>query len=117
MSRHDDSVYLRHLRDNALTAISLAQGKQRRDLDGDLTLRYALLHAICITGEAANRVSPEGKITYAAIPWKPLIGIRNRLIHGYDIVDWEIVWKTVTEDFPILLETLNDCLREENGPG
>jgi hypothetical protein len=58
-------------------------GRQRQDLDGDLTLRLALVRAIEILGEAASRVSPEGKSSVLTIPWVAIIGMRNRLSHAY----------------------------------
>ena len=83
MSRHDDRVCLAHMRDHAQTALDIMDGKSREDLESELTLRYALLHLVCIIGEAANRVSESGQEKYGDIAWRDIIGTRNRLIHGY----------------------------------
>ena len=80
MTRRDDSVYLRHMLDYARDATAIIQGRSREDLEADRTFRYALLHVACITGEAAARVSTEGRKKHLNIPWKPLVEMRNRFI-------------------------------------
>lgn len=115
MSRHDDTVYLRHMLDHAGTAVDLAQGKQRADLDADPALRYALLHLICILGEAANRVSPAGRSKHPYVLWRDMISMRNMLIHGYDVVDLDMLWKTITTDLPAVIRSLRDALGGVDG--
>lgn len=116
MSQRDDRVYLRHMLDHARDAAEIIQGRTRQDLETDRTLRYALLHIVCITGEAAARVSAGTQQQYAAIPWKPIIGMRNRLIHGYDTVDVKVLWDTVQDDFPALTRSLETALRQMEHP-
>jgi uncharacterized protein with HEPN domain len=82
MSRHDDTVYLRHILDYAQTAVELATEKSRSSLDTEPMLRYALLHLVAILGEAAGRVSSSGRSKYTSIPWRDVIGMRNMLVHG-----------------------------------
>jgi len=66
---------------------------------------------LAIIGEAAGRVSPEVARSAPGIPWPKIVGMRNRLIHGYREVDLEIVWKAVTEDLPFLVADLEQLLR------
>lgn len=101
--------------DHARTALGLTAGKVRSSLDTEPMLRYALLHLISIMGEAAGRVSPDGRIRYGQISWRDIVGMRNMLIHGYDIVDMDILWKTVEEDLPALIRTLDSIIAEEPG--
>ncbi len=115
MSRHDDTVYLRHMLDHAQTAVELASEKNRSSLDTERMFRYALLHLVSILGEAAGRVSPSGHSKYEQIPWRDMIGMRNMLIHGYDIVDLDVLWKTVEEDLPALIATLEPIIENEDG--
>lgn len=112
MARHDDRVYLRHMLDHAQTAVTLSKGKGRADLETEPMLRYSLLHLVCILGEAANRVSATGKAMYSQVAWRDLVGMRNMLIHGYDTVDLDILWKTVIEDLPATIRCLRDSLDE-----
>lgn len=75
--------------------------------------QLALVRLLEIVGEAANRVSKEAQRRHRSIPWAAVVGMRNRLIHGYDIVDLDIVWNTITADLPSLIESLETVLREE----
>jgi uncharacterized protein with HEPN domain len=71
----------------------------------------ALVQELAIIGEAAGRISRETTQSASGVPWSNIVGMRNRLIHGYREVDFEVVWKAVTEDLPALvteLETLLD---------
>lgn len=112
MTRHDDTVRLQHMLDHAREAVSLIEGKQRVDLARERLLELSLVRLIEIVGEAAARVSPEGQRNFPAIPWREVIGTRNRLIHGYDQVDLDILWDTVEEDLPTLISKLETALSE-----
>jgi uncharacterized protein with HEPN domain len=55
-----------------------------------------------IIGEAASKISAETRSAHAEIPWKAIIGMRNRLVHAYFDIDASIVWVAVTEELPTL---------------
>lgn len=114
MSQHDDGVYLRHMRDHIRTALKLVEGRTRSALELDETLRYALLHLLCITGEAGSRVSESIRREHPEIAWNAAKSIRNRLIHGYDSVDLDVVWDTISFDLPETLLSLDTLLRQEH---
>jgi uncharacterized protein with HEPN domain len=61
-------------------------------------------------GEAAARLSAETRDHSPQIPWPDIIGLRNRLIHGYDIVDFDILWDIVNDDLPPLIAQLREVL-------
>ncbi|MCC6364350.1 MAG: DUF86 domain-containing protein [Bryobacterales bacterium] len=63
----------------------------------------ACCYQIAVIGEAVKRISSTIRLRYPDIPWRDIAGMRDRLIHGYDSVDKDGLWKTVTEDVPILL--------------
>ncbi len=69
-------------------------------------LLFAIVRAIEVIGEAASKVTDETKATSPGIPWISIIGMRNRLIHGYFDIDSDVVWKTVTEEIPELHRSL-----------
>ena len=69
-------------------------------------LLFAIVRAIEVIGEAASKVADETKATSPGIPWISIIGMRNRLIHGYFDIDSDVVWKTVTEEIPELHRSL-----------
>lgn len=110
MTRHDDEVRLRHMLDHCKEAVSMVAGKQRQYLKKDRLLELALIRLVEIIGEAASRVSPEGQKKYFSIPWPQIIGMRNRLVHGYDQVDLNVLWDTIEFDLPPLISELENIL-------
>ena len=110
MSRHRVSVSLRHMLDHSREAVTMVQGKARSDLDADRKLNLALVRLLEIVGEAATRIPRQEQDAHPGIPWAEVIGLRNRLIHGYDMVDFDILWQIVTRDLPPLVNALERIL-------
>jgi uncharacterized protein with HEPN domain len=94
-------------------ALSLVEGKIRSDLDNDRLLNLALVRLLEIIGEAANRLSSEEQALNPEIPWLQIIDLRNRLIHGYDTVDFDILWNIVTKDLTTISVSLTNILKSE----
>jgi uncharacterized protein with HEPN domain len=110
MSRHDDSVSLRQMLDHIEEAVALAEDRTRTALGSDRVFSLALLKLVEIVCEAATRVSEPVQAAHPDIPWREIIGTRNRLIHGYDAVDYDILWEIVTADFPPLARQIKTLL-------
>ncbi len=106
MTRHDEDARLRHMLDASREAVGFAKGRSRADLHADRGLQLILTRLLEIVGEAANKVPQATRDLYPEIPWSAAIAIRNRLIHGYEDVDLDIVWQTVNEDLPKLIRAL-----------
>jgi uncharacterized protein with HEPN domain len=102
----EDSVRIRHMIDAAESALRFVKGRSRADLDSDEMLHFALIRAIEIIGEAASKISVEARSTSPGVPWPEIIGMRNRLIHAYFDVNLDILWRTVQEAIPVLLNQL-----------
>ncbi|MBZ0252038.1 MAG: DUF86 domain-containing protein [Candidatus Methylomirabilis sp.] len=113
MTRRDPRAALHHMRDHAREAVDMARGRTRADLDEDRSLNLSLVRLLEIVGEAAGRVPPERRAEAPAIPWPQIVGLRNRLIHGYDDVDFNVLWAIVTEDLPPLIGELDRVLATE----
>jgi uncharacterized protein with HEPN domain len=96
--------------DAASEAVRLSTGKNRSDLDNDRLLNLALVRLLEVIGEAANRISDDEQSFHAEIEWGQIISLRNRLIHGYDEVDFDILWQIVTGDLPGLIAKLEHIL-------
>jgi uncharacterized protein with HEPN domain len=94
---------LRH----AQEAVQFASGRTRADLDTDRQLNLALVRLLEIIGEVAARVSTPTRDNHPQIPWSQIVGLRNHLIHGYDTVDFDIVWRIVEVDLPPLIAELS----------
>ena len=110
MSKHDDTVRLRHMLDAARKALVFVKGLTRTTLDNDEQLALALVRLLEVIGEAAKGVSEITRSQYPQIPWKNIAGTRDRLIHGYFDVDLQIVWDIVTGDLPPLIAVLERAL-------
>ena len=112
MTRHGDEARLRHMLDHSVEAIEMAQGKTRQDLDTDRQLNLSLVRLLEIVGEAAGRVSEATRDQHPEIPWADIVGLRNRLIHGYNAVDFDILWNIVRDDLPPLVAALSSTLND-----
>jgi uncharacterized protein with HEPN domain len=108
----DDRVRVGHIIEMFDAATRFIKGKQRSDLDSDQMLLFALVRAVEISGEAASKISAEGRNELAGLPWSLMIGMRNRLVHGYVDIDRDILWNTVTQAMPPVAERLRVFLRE-----
>lgn len=89
----DASVYLRHMVDHAREAVEMTRERKRADLDCDRQFNLALVRLLEIIGEAANRVPAEERERLLQVPWPQIVSLRNRLIHGYDDIDFDILWE------------------------
>jgi len=108
--QRDDIACLHHILDAAGKALTFVKGKTRKDLERDEMLALALVRVLEIVGEAANSVSPAFRDRFPHIPWRKMTGLRNRLIHGYFEVNLDIVWDTIREDLPPLVEDLKELI-------
>jgi uncharacterized protein with HEPN domain len=106
MSRHDDSVRLRHMLDAARKAVSLAAGKSAVDIKADEVTQLALARLLEILGEAAGKVSAPYKAAHPEIPWAAMGGLRNRLAHAYFDIDLDVLLDIVVKDLPALIAQL-----------
>lgn len=110
MSRHDVRVSLAQMLEHAREAVAMIEGCDRSDLDTDRKLNLALVRLLEIVGEAANRVPGPEQVRLAGLPWPQIVSLRNRLIHGYDSVNFDILWRIVTYDLPGLIRSLEAIL-------
>jgi len=113
MTRRDANVRLLHMRDYARQAVEMIRDRARDDLDADDMLRLALTHLVELVGEAASQIPPDIRELHPQIPWPKVIGMRHRRVHGYDKVDYDIRWDTITSNLPPLIETLERIVGEE----
>jgi len=114
MSKHDDHVTMRQMLDHTREAITLARDKSRQDLDTNRMLNLALTRLLEIIGEAASRISSDYQEAHPSVPWQQIVGLRNRLIHGYDIVDFDILWDIIQHDLPSLVHAIEKILESNN---
>lgn len=107
----NDRERLQHMMDAARDVLSFCAGRARADLETDRMLLRALLHALQVIGEAAARVSDEGRARAPDLPWGKIVATRHILVHVYWGVDHEQIWKMATESVPELVAALDDSFR------
>ena len=92
--------------DAAKEALSFIKGVSKEEFLKSRLLQLSLTKELEIIGEASEKVSDEFKEKYSDVPWGQIIGMRNRLTHGYFDIDANVVWKTVNKDLPVLIKLL-----------
>lgn len=110
-AKRRDADYLGHMLEAIERIDSYLAGRDEAAFFADPMLRDAIVRNLEIVGEAAAKLSAEFKIRHASVPWDDIVGMRNRLIHGYFSVDLRIVWDTVTFGLPKLRSQLESISR------
>ncbi|MCD6507698.1 DUF86 domain-containing protein [Candidatus Poribacteria bacterium] len=108
-----DEVTLLDIAQAARLVIEFTQGMTKEQFFEDIKTQSAVLYQLLVMGEAVKRLSREFRARHPHIPWSLIVGMRDHLIHGYDIVDWDEVWKTTKKDIPDLLGEINSLLPSE----
>ncbi|MBL7218733.1 MAG: DUF86 domain-containing protein [Phycisphaerae bacterium] len=112
MSRHDDQTSLNAMLSHAREAVELLGHANREELGQNRVVQLALTRLVEIVGEAANRVSQAMQQKTPEIPWPQIIGMRNRLVHGYDVIDFNLLWDTIVDDLPPLITSLEKIVTD-----
>jgi len=106
--------YLQDMLENAERASQFTGGMSFESFSKDGKTVYAVIRAVEIIGEAARNVPENIRSKYPEIPWRDVAGMRNKLIHQYFGINMEVVWQTIHEDLPMLINSLEEILRREN---
>ncbi len=106
-----DFVRFQHMLDAALGAVSHLSGKCREDLDYNRLLLNGVVRELEILGEAASQVTKPVREQFPSLPWREMIGLRNRLIHAYFDVNNQAIWLVVKESLPSLISQLKEILQ------
>ena len=110
--------------DDALLLDMLLYCEQAEQFASTLTLeefqasrlhQLAVVKAVETVGEAASKISDETLQAHPEIPWSSIIGMRNRLVHGYGSIRLGVVWRTVKEDIPALAGQLRRIVPKDAG--
>ena len=90
----------------------LVKGYTCRDFEQDFRTNFAVVRALEIIGEATKRLPMSLREQYPEIPWTGRAGMRDRIIHGYDTVDLQIVWDVVKKDIPEIKPHIQQILAD-----
>lgn len=108
-------TYLDHIQDihDAISRVAeFIAGQDYGQFEKDAKTTYAVVRALEILGEAAKAIPDPVRRRYPSVPWRQMVGMRDKLIHQYFGVNLEVVWKTATEDLPDLVPLITQILRE-----
>jgi uncharacterized protein with HEPN domain len=109
-----DRECLTDMLEAARDAVSLLGPRGVTELDADRRTLLAVRLAIQMIGEAASRVSAEGRADLPGVPWGKITGMRHRLVHGYRTIDTAVILDTVREHLPPLIAILADARVDED---
>jgi len=110
-----DEATLVDLHKASRLALHFVEGMTRETFLEDSKAQAAALHELMIIGEAAKRLSRDFRDEHPDIRWRSMAGMRDKLIHAYDAVDLEEVWKTLRTDIPELLNFLEPFVPLNDG--
>lgn len=94
----------------AQTCLRFGAKRKRIDFETDQMLSFAIIRALEVFGEAASRVSIDFQKEHSHIPWRAIIGMRNRLIHVYFDIDYDVVWEAINSEIPQIIPELEKLI-------
>jgi len=103
--------YIEQMKRGSLDALTFVEGLDEDQFVADLRTQRAVVMSLMIVGEAASRVVaeyPDFADAHAAVPWRGIRGMRNRIAHGYFDIDLGVVWQTVQTELRPLIEQLSE---------
>lgn len=103
--------------ESANAILEYVDGVTEQEFLEDARLQDAVIRRIEVIGEAAGRLSAAFREGRAGIPWREIRGMRNRMIHVYDDIDMNLVWRTVRSDIPGLLAELAPLVSADPASG
>ena len=109
-----DRKVLEKILDHAAAIVQETQplGNAEEFRNNDLISKAALFDLLQIGELAKDGLSQELIHDLSAIPWPQIYALRNRIVHGYAFVDYQIIWETIREDIPRLIEALGEALEK-----
>ena len=110
-----DRVHLLDILESARLAVAYLGCLSYDEFLSDVQKQDSVIRRLEIIGEAARRVSSEGRAELGDLAWNEMVGLRNAMIHEYDAVDLTVVWDTVKADLPPLVRRLEEALGDEMG--
>ena len=107
--------FVEDILDGMKKAEIMLEGVNYSKFESDFRINFAVVRALEIIGEATKRLPEDLRQRYPDIPWKGMAGMRDRIIHGYDNVDLQIVWDVVKRDIPQIKPKIELILKDYEG--
>ena len=113
MSTRRDSCYLNDILEASRKIEGIVAATSEQAFLADEILQAAVLHHLTVIGEAINRISQSVKERYPEVPWHQIVSVRNRIVHAYFDLDWQILWVAAVDDMPALRFQIITILNRE----
>lgn len=107
--KKDDTIYLRHIIDAFMQIEHYMDGVSREEFFSNKLLQDGAIRQLEVMGEAARNLSDDFRNEYSQIPWRQMIGLRNRMTHAYFNINLQIIWEIVRGDLPDLKRKM-ECI-------
>ena len=111
---HSIREYLQHIHDESQFLLTSAQGLKETDFLNDEMRKRAFVRGLEVIGEAVKQLPLTLREQHPEVPWRNIAGMRDRLIHQYISVDYEIVWNAITIQLPKLVEIITVILSRDD---
>jgi len=108
----DDRLLLTHIHKEILFLRTITVGRNYEDLLNDEYYAHAVIRAIEVIGEASKNISASLKGGGPDIAWREIAGMRDKVIHRYFEINWQIVWNVITDDLPKLEPKISTLLND-----
>jgi uncharacterized protein with HEPN domain len=108
----NDQTRLSHIKDACQQIQVFLEGKTKENFEADNQLQLAITRLVEIVGEASSKITKEFQAQHPEIPWVLIISMRNRLVHAYFEIDFDVLWDTATVSIPVLLKQIETLLEE-----
>lgn len=105
--------FLKHILEECNYLLLEHESNSFNDFINNQRLSKAICRSLEIIGEASNRIHPDIKAKYLLVSWREMSDIRNKIIHHYFGIDYDIVWDTVKTDIPLLKEAVEIIIANE----
>ncbi len=110
----NDAVYIKHILGAIDKIGEYSKGLTKKQFLGKSLVQDAIIRQIEIIGEASKLVSDKTRSKNAKIPWRDIVGMRDKLIHAYFGVDLDAVWETLKKDIPFLKKEIKNLISKLN---
>lgn len=108
-----DAVYLADILLAAADLREFVRAASFEDFCSNKALRYAMLHALTVIGEASSKISAELRGRHDEVPWQRVAAVRHRIVHDYSGLDYELLWQVVTVFAPALAIQVDAVFKAE----